>query len=75
MNKTEVEAIRVKKGLMITTCVKYELGIQVPKGIKNAFDFDKKNGGRCWKEAVKIKLMQITDYQFLIAQNFLSYDI
>jgi hypothetical protein len=41
-------------------------GIQVPKGIKNAIDLDKKNGNQLWQEAIKTELKQLTDYQTFI---------
>jgi hypothetical protein len=42
-------------------------GIQVPKGIKNAIDLDKKNGNQLWQESIKTELKQLTDYQTFIA--------
>jgi hypothetical protein len=36
--------------------IKYKFGIQVPKGIKNAIDLDKKNGSQLWQEAIKTEL-------------------
>jgi hypothetical protein len=41
-------------------------GIQVPKGIKNAIDLDKKNGNQLWQEAIKTELKQLKDYQTFI---------
>jgi hypothetical protein len=46
--------------------IKYKFGIQVPKGIKNAIDLDKKNGNQFWQEAIKTELKQLTDYQTFI---------
>jgi hypothetical protein len=46
--------------------IKYTFGIQVPKGIKNAIDLDKKNGNQLWQEDVKAELKQLTDYQTFI---------
>jgi hypothetical protein len=46
--------------------IKYKFGIQVPKGIKNAIDLDKKNGNQLWQEAIRIELKQLTDYQTFI---------
>jgi hypothetical protein len=43
-----------------------KFGIQVPKGIKNAIDLDKKNGNQLWQEAIKTELKQLTDYQTFI---------
>jgi hypothetical protein len=39
------------------------LGIQVPKGIKNAIDLDKKNGS---KKAIKTEQKQIKDCQTFV---------
>jgi hypothetical protein len=36
--------------------VKYKFGIQVPKGIKNAIDLDKKNGNQLWQETIRTVL-------------------
>jgi hypothetical protein len=44
----------------------YKFGIQVPKGIKNAIDLDKKHGNHLWQEAIKTELKQLTDYQTFI---------
>jgi hypothetical protein len=46
--------------------IKYKFGIQVPKGIKNEIDLDKKNGNQLWQEAIKTELKQLTDYQTFI---------
>jgi hypothetical protein len=46
--------------------IKYKFRIQVPKGIKNAFDLDKKNENQFWQEAIKTELKQVTDYQTFI---------
>jgi hypothetical protein len=66
MSKTELEKARVYKSTASLTSVRYKFGIQVPKGIKNAIDFDKKNGNILWEEAIKTKLEQLTDYQTFI---------
>jgi hypothetical protein len=50
----------------IPTGIKYKFGIQVPKGIKNAINLDKKNGNNLWEEAIKTELKQLTDYQTFI---------
>jgi hypothetical protein len=42
--------------------IKYKIGIQVTKGIKNEFDLDKMNGNQLWQEAIKTELKQFTDY-------------
>jgi hypothetical protein len=36
--------------------IKYKFGIQVPKGIKNAIDLDKKNGNQLWQESLRQRL-------------------
>jgi hypothetical protein len=41
-------------------------GIQVPKGIKNAIDLDKKNGNQLWQETIESKLKQLKHYQTFI---------
>jgi hypothetical protein len=64
--ETEVEISRVKNVIKSPTCVKYKFGIQVPKGIKNTIDLDKRNGNRLWEEAIKIELKQLTDYETFI---------
>ena len=48
------------------TGIKYKFGIQVPKGIKNAINLDKKNGNNLWEEAIRTELKQLTDYQTFI---------
>jgi hypothetical protein len=42
------------------------LGIQVPNGIKNTIDLDKKNGNHSRQEAIKTQLNHITDYKIFI---------
>jgi hypothetical protein len=62
-------AVDIARILMVSTNpegIKYKFGIQVPKGIKNAIDLDKKNGNQLWKEAIKTELKQLTDYQTFI---------
>ena len=39
---------------------------QVPKGIKNAIELDKKNGNSLCQDAIKTELKQLTDYQTCI---------
>jgi hypothetical protein len=46
--------------------IKYKFSIQVPKGIKNSIDLDKKNGNQLWQEAIKTELKQLNDNQTLI---------
>jgi hypothetical protein len=50
--------------------IKYNFGIQVPRGIKNAIDLDKKNENYLWQEAINTELEQLTDYQtFLVLDS------
>ena len=65
-SKREVKISRVQKVLKGPTCVKYKFGIQVPKGIKNAIDLDRKNGNYLWEETIKTELKQLIDYQTFI---------
>jgi hypothetical protein len=46
--------------------IKYKFGIQVPKGINNEIELDKKSGRQIWQEAFKTKLKQLTDHQTFI---------
>jgi hypothetical protein len=46
--------------------IKYKFGIQVPKGIKNTIDLNKKKGNQLWQEAIKTELKIHTDYQTFI---------
>jgi hypothetical protein len=66
-------AVDIARILKISTSpagIKYKFGIQVPKGIKNAIDLDKKNGNQLWQEAIKTELKQLTDYQtFMILDS------
>jgi hypothetical protein len=50
----------------MTAGIKYKFGIQVPKGIKNEIDLDKKNGNQLLHEAINTELKQLTDYQTFI---------
>jgi hypothetical protein len=50
----------------IQQACRYKFGIQVPKGIKNAIDLDKKSGNQLWQESFKTELKQLTDYQTFI---------
>jgi hypothetical protein len=52
-----------------STGIKYEFGIQVPKGIKNAINLDKKNGNNLWEEAIKTELKQPTNYETFIVRD------
>ena len=46
--KTPVDVSRINKASTSPTSIKYKFGIQVPKGIKNAINLDKKNGNNQW---------------------------
>jgi hypothetical protein len=48
------------------TSIKYKFGIQVPKGIKNAIKFDKKNSNNLCEEAIKTELKQLTNFETFI---------
>jgi hypothetical protein len=65
-SKTAVDIARILKISTSPAGIKYKFGIQVPKGIKNAIDLDKKNGNQLWQEAIKTELKQPTDYQTFI---------
>jgi hypothetical protein len=65
-SNTAVDIARILKVSTSPAGIKYKFGIQVPKGIKNAIDLDKKNGNQLWKEAIKTELKQLTDYQKFI---------
>ena len=66
MSKIELEKVRVYKSSATSTSVKYKFGIQVPKGIKNVINLDKKNVNNLWKEAIKTELKHLTEYQTFI---------
>jgi hypothetical protein len=66
MSKTELEKTRLYKSTANPVSIKYKFGIQVPKGIKNAINLDKKNGNNQWEEAVITELKKFTDYQTFI---------
>jgi hypothetical protein len=59
----EVDIARILKASTSHAGIKYNFGIQAPKGIKNAIDLDKKNVKQLWQEAIKSVLKQLTDYQ------------
>ena len=42
--KTAIEMAKVNKTLASPTCIRYKVGIQVSRGIKNAIELDRKNG-------------------------------
>jgi hypothetical protein len=64
-----MEITMVHKASTSSTGIKYKFGIQVPKGIKNAFNLDKKNGNNLWEEAIHTELKQLTYYETFIVLN------
>jgi hypothetical protein len=64
-SNTAVDIARIFKDSTSSAGIKYKFGIQVPKGIKNVIDIDKKNGNQLWQEAIKTYL-KLTDYQTFI---------
>jgi hypothetical protein len=65
-SNTAVDIARLLKVSTSPAGIKYNFGIQVRKGIKNAIDLDKKNGNQLWQEAIKTELKKLTDYQTFI---------
>jgi hypothetical protein len=55
-SNTAVDIARILKISASPAGIKYKFGIQVPKGIKNAIDLNKKNGNQLWQEAIKTEL-------------------
>jgi hypothetical protein len=51
--ETPVHTARIHKASTTSTGIKYKVGIQVPRGIKNAIHLDRKNGNNLWQEAIK----------------------
>ena len=41
---------------------KIKFGIQVPMGIRQAYEIDKQNNNNEWEEAIKKELKQLSDY-------------
>jgi hypothetical protein len=68
-SNTAVYITRILKVSTSPAGIKYKFGIQVPKGIKNEIDLDKKNGNQLWKESVKTELKQLTDNQTFIVMD------
>jgi intein-encoded DNA endonuclease-like protein len=62
-SNTAVDIARILKISTSPAGIKYKFGIQVPKGINNSIDLDKKNGNQLWKKAIKTELKKLTDYQ------------
>jgi hypothetical protein len=50
---TSVDIARILKVSTSHTGIKYTFNIQVPKGIKNAIDLDKKSGNQIWKKFLR----------------------
>jgi hypothetical protein len=65
-SNTAAHIARISKFSTSPAGIKYKFGIQVPKGIKNAIDLDKKNGNHLWQEAIKTELKQLPNYQTFI---------
>jgi hypothetical protein len=65
-SNTAVDIARLHNVSASPAGIKYNFGIQVPKGIKNAIDLDKKNGNKLWQEDIKTEIKQSTDYQTFI---------
>jgi hypothetical protein len=70
-SNTAVDIARIIKVSTSPAAIKYKFGIQVPKGIKNAIDLDKKNGNQLWQGAIKTELKQLTN---LFYQTFIVLD-
>ena len=43
--------------------LKYKFGVQVPLGMKQAFNLDRENGNNKWKEAIAKELQQLQSYE------------
>ena len=69
-SKSSVDIAGTQKGSASPTSIKNIFGIQVPKGIKNAIELDKKNGNSLCQDAIKTERMQLTDYQTCINTGF-----
>jgi hypothetical protein len=68
-SNTAVDIARILKVSTSPAGIKYKFGIQVPKGIKNEIDLDKKKRNQLWQEAIKTELEQLTNYQTFIIQD------
>jgi hypothetical protein len=68
-SNTAVDVARILRASARPAGIKYKFGIQVPKGIKNAIDLDKKKGNQLWQEAIKTELKLLTNYQTFIVIN------
>jgi hypothetical protein len=65
-SNTAVDIARILQVSTSPAGIKYKFGIQVPKGIKNAIDLDRKNGNQLRQEAIRTELKQLIDYQTFI---------
>ena len=54
---------RAFKSKTTSTSTKYKFGIQVPLGIKQAYEIDRLNGNTLWADAIKTELNQLNEYQ------------
>jgi hypothetical protein len=57
---------RIQKVSSSPAGIKYKFVIQVPKGIKNEFELDRKNRNQLWEEDIKSELKKFMDYQIFI---------
>jgi hypothetical protein len=62
-SNTIVDIARILKVSTSPAGIKYKFSIQVPKGIKNEIDLDKKKKNQLWQEYFKTELKQLIDYQ------------
>jgi Reverse transcriptase (RNA-dependent DNA polymerase) len=68
--KARTSAAKIHKASASSTSVKYKFEIQVPRGIKNAIQSDRKNGNNLWQEAIETELKQLTDYcTFIVLES------
>jgi hypothetical protein len=65
-SNTVLYIARILKVSTSPTGIKYKFGIQVPRGIKNETDLDKKSGNQLWEEAINTEIDQRTDYHIFI---------
>ena len=54
---------RAFKAQMRPNSPKYQFGVQVPMGLKQAYALDKANGNRLWHEAIEKEVKQVNDYK------------
>jgi hypothetical protein len=63
MSKPSTIIATIKKVSANTTGINYKFGIQIPKGIKNTINLDKKKGNNLRELAFKEKSKKFTNYQ------------